>query len=279
MSPTNQSKPTFGIIHYRAPGDTLEQFLDYAAQTGFDTVELAAKDIWPDGEQSPQTRAEHARRLLEQRGLAASALATGNDFVLLEEEPIRGQIERMEQFSRLAVTVGAPVLRTEGGIRKKEVPPHMEGRAIGECLKRCVAFAERDNISLAVDNHGLVTNDPAVLFEALEIADSPRMGSNLDTANFHWAGHSVQTCRDLYDRVAPRVQHVHLKDCTGTHLENSYVGTVQGEGNVDLLHAVAALRRAGYDGAYTAEWEGPADQDGREAYARCLEWMRANITR
>ena len=30
----------YGLIHYNTPGDTLEEFLDYTAETGFDAVEL-----------------------------------------------------------------------------------------------------------------------------------------------------------------------------------------------------------------------------------------------
>jgi len=267
----------FGLIHYRAPGDTLEQFLDYAADTGFEAVELMPADVWPEGEDAPERRAETVRGFLDARGLVAGALGTGNDFVVLEPQRIQDQVERMERFGRLAAILGAGILRTEGGQRKDEVPADREAEAIGECLKRCVPFAERLDISLAVDNHGFVTNDPQILLGALDAADSPRIGANLDTANVHWAGNSRQVCCDFYDRVAPRVLHTHIKDCTGSAPESNYRGTVAGEGDVDLQHALQALRRVGYDGIYAAEWEGPGHEDGGVAYARCLDWMKRNI--
>lgn len=267
----------FGIIHYRAPGDTIDEFLDYVAETGFDVIEFQCGDVWSDTKQEPEKEAEALRKKMEARGLAASALATGNDFVHLDEAAIVAQVARMDRLSKVAVLLGAKVLRTEGGSSKDEVPKEEEGRAIGECLKRCIEFAERDDVYLAVDNHGLVTNQPETLLTALEAANSPRIGTNLDTANYRWAGYSVDECRSIYDRVASHARHTHLKDCTGTQREKTYCGTVHGEGEVDLMHAVSALKKAGYAGPYLAEWEGPPEEDSGVAYARCLEWMRKNI--
>jgi len=267
----------FGIIHYRAPGDTMEEFLDYVAETGFDVIEFQCQDVWPEGLQNPEKEAEKLRGLLEARALQASALATGNDFVLEEEEAIRGQVERMDRLSKIALILGAKVLRTEGGSAKGGIPQEREGQAIGECVKRCIEFAERDGTYLAVDNHGTVTNNPDTLLTALKMADSPRVGTNLDTANYRWAGHSVEECCRIYEVMAPYARHTHFKDCTGTSKDGTYLSTVHGEGEVDLLSAAAALKKAGYNGPYVAEWEGPAKEDNAVAYARCLEWMRNNI--
>lgn len=267
----------FGIIHYQAPGNTMEEFLDYVAETGFDVVELQCNDIWPEGEEQPERRAEQVRGLLDQRGVGASALSTGNDFVLLDEQLVAQQIERMERLSRLACIVGARVLRTEGGSRKDDVPADRESEAIAECLKRCVDFAERDDTYLAVDNHGYVSNDPNVLVPALKAVGSPRIGTNLDTANYRWSGQSVEACRDIYDAVAPFAVHTHMKDCIGTQ-ESGYRGTVLGQGEVDVVHALAALKRAGYKGPYIAEWEGGKDEDKGACYAECLAWLRQNVS-
>lgn len=267
----------FGMIHYRAPGNTLEEFLDYVAETGFDVVELQCQDVWPEGNDLPEREAERIRALFEERSIAVSALSTGNDFLAVGEDAIRHQVERMDRLSKLAGILGTKILRTEGGSRNDQVPEEKEGETIGECIKRCLAFTERDDTYMAVDNHGHVTNNPDTLLTALAIADSPRAGTNLDTANYRWAGHSIEECRAIYDRVAPYTLHTHFKDCTGTCEGGTYTGTVHGKGEVDLQHAITALSRVGYKGPYIAEWEGPADQDNAVAYANCLNWMRQNI--
>ena len=166
----------FGMIHYRAPGNTLEEFLDYVAETGFDVVELQCQDVWPEGNDLPEREAERIRGLFEERSIEVSALSTGNDFLAVGEDAIRNQVERMDRLSKLAGILGTKILRTEGGSRNDQVPEEKEGETIGECIKRCLAFTERDDTYMAVDNHGHVTNNPDTLLTALAIADSPRAG-------------------------------------------------------------------------------------------------------
>ena len=265
----------FGLIHYRTPGDTLEQFLDFAANTGFNAVELMISDIWPIEEPSPERRAEWARSQLDRRALNISALGAGNDFVFLDEQAIQVQVNRLRRVSKLAALIGCKVLRTEGGQRKEQVPQEREEYAITEHLKCCADIAESDDILLAVDNHGVVTNDVDLLVRILREVGSPRVGANMDTGNFRWAGCSVEDCRRCYEKIAPFAQHLHLKDCIGSG--PNYRGTILGQGEIDIHHAIKALQHVDYQGVYCAEWEGPADEDGAVAYTHCLQWMKSNI--
>jgi sugar phosphate isomerase/epimerase len=155
------------------------------------------------------------------------------------------------------------------------VPEAREAEAIAGCLKRCLDFAERDQVYLAVDNHGYVTNDPDKEVEIFERVDSPYVGATMDTANFRWAGYSIEECCRAYDLVAPYVLHTHFKDCVGSGSE--YDSTVLGEGEVDLEYAVAVLKKANYTGVYCAEWEG-REGDGGLAYADCLKWMKDHVS-
>lgn len=264
----------FGVIHYKTPGDTLEAFLDWAAQTGFDAVELNCHDIGFDADQ-PQQEVQRVRKLIDQRGLSVSAVSALNDFVVLEEDQVEHQVERMGRMCDLVGALGTNVLRTEGGQAKPQVPPDRYTEAIAECLKRCQPFLDRNDIYLAVDNHGVVTNDPDLQIRIFEAVGSDRVGANLDTANYRWSGHSIEKCRQIYDRIAPYARHTHFKDCTGSRPTNDYLSTVLGKGEVDLLHAVSALRHANYQGVYCAEWEGKGDCG--QAYAGCLAWMKQHV--
>jgi len=123
---------------------------------------------------------------------------------------------------------------------------------------------------MAVDNHGYVTNDPRVLLRALELADSPYAGSNLDTMNLRWWGNAVEDLPKIYKDLAPYVFHTHMKD--GTGVRGEYRGAALGDGEIPLEIAVAELVAAGYKGPWVAEWEGKGDKG--EGYAACLQWMK-----
>jgi sugar phosphate isomerase/epimerase len=263
----------FGLIHYNAPGDTFETFLDYAAKTGFDAVELFSGIAMKDGVDSPEKEAEKVRKQVESRGLSVAALGAGNDFVLLDKAEIQRQVERMARVCKIALILGTHVIRTEGGRRKPEVPQDKECDAMAECLKRCCDFIERDGIRLAVDNHGYVTNDGDLQFRLFCKVGSPNVGATMDTMNYRWMGHSVETCNRFYDLIAPYVFHTHMKDGTGS--QKDYVGAALGDGEINLKHAVRALRRCNFPGVYCAEWEGRGDKG--EGYAKCLAWLKANV--
>lgn len=264
---------TLGLIHYNAPGNTFEAFLDYAAQTGYEAVELSIDIAMHDDVDDPLKEAEKIRKKVEQRGLVVCALGAGNDFVLLDNDHIKSQVERMKQICKVAQALGTNIIRTEGGIEKDQVPHDKHCQAIAECLKRCVDFIERDQVCLGIDNHGTVTNDANLQLRLFEMVNSKHVGATLDTMNYHWMGHSVATCNNFYDMVAPHVVHTHLKDGRGSR--QHYVGESLGEGVIDLHHALQALKKAEYTGAFCAEWEGRGDN--RQGYTKCLQWMKANI--
>jgi sugar phosphate isomerase/epimerase len=118
----------------------------------------------------------------------------------------------------------------------------------------------------------VVSNNPAVLLPALESAASPYIGSNLDTMNLRWWGNALEALPGIYRALAPYVLHTHMKD--GSGVRASYAGAVLGQGEIPLQTAVDALVAAGYQGAWTAEWEGKGDK--AEGYRACLAWLKAH---
>ena len=94
-------------------------------------LNLQIGDVWNSETTDPEKNAEAVRKQVEGYGLQVSALAAGNDFVLLEEDAIRAQIERMERIAGLAKLLGTSVLRTEGGCRERRCPRKSMGRSDG----------------------------------------------------------------------------------------------------------------------------------------------------
>jgi sugar phosphate isomerase/epimerase len=262
-----------GLIHYNAPGETLEEFFRFAADAGFGYVELQSRDVWPEGSDNPEAEAEKVKRLADGLGLKISALAAQNDFVVLDPEEVKRQVARMRRICGLAKLLGCDVIRTEGGSPKPEVPEDRWVEAIAGCITQCREFIETMGILLAVDNHGYVTNDHEVQLEVFRRVKSPNVGANLDTMNYRWFGHSLDTLRDIYARIAPHTFHTHLKDGTGSR--ESYVGAALGQGEIDLVWAVECLKQAGYASVWCAEWEGRGDKGA--GYIACLDWMRQHI--
>jgi len=262
-----------GVIHYNFPGYSFEDFLRYAQETGYGYVELQWRDVWGEDTESPEAEAEKVRKQVDSHGLKVSAFAAGNDFVLLDEEEIKQQVDRMERICGLARILGTNVIRTEGGRPKDSVPEDRHVEAMAGCLKRCVPFLERDDMYLAVDNHGLVTNDGDLELRLFDAVGSKHVGANLDTMNYRWAGHDLETVKRFHKIVAPYAFHVHMKDGTGCRPD--YVGAALGEGEIDIPYAIQCLKNAGYDGVWCTEYEGKEGSD--VGYRKCFEYLNAHV--
>jgi sugar phosphate isomerase/epimerase len=262
-----------GVIHYNFPMFNFDQFLDYCPGAGFDYVEVQIGDVWADDVDNPEANAEAVLRKIEARGLKVSALAAGNDFVVLDEEDVKFQVDRMKRCCKLAKILGANVIRTEGGSPKPGVPEERWSEAIAGCFLRLADFAEAENIFFAMDNHGYCTNDGDRQLAIIQAVGSGHVGVNIDTMNYRWFGHSVPEINRFYEILAKYAFHVHMKDGTGSR--DNYVGAALGQGEIDLKHAVKCLNDAGYDGVWCAEYEGPPPTD--VGYRKCGEWIRANV--
>jgi sugar phosphate isomerase/epimerase len=263
----------YGLIHYNAPGGNLVEFLDYAAGAGFDGVELQSNDVWDEDDDTaePEAEAERVRGLCAARGLIVGAFAARNNFLVTVPEEVARQVARMERICRLALALGTNVVRSEGGSATDAIPQDRWLDAMANCFQRCVPFLEELGVHLGVDNHGVVTNDAEFQMMLLGLVGSKYVGTTMDTMNYRWMGYSIDRCNRFYELSAQRAVHVHLKDGTGSRSE--YRGTVLGEGEIHLAHAVRCLKAAGYSGLWCAEYEG-RDADG---YTRCLEWMKRHV--
>jgi len=262
-----------GLVHYNFASSSLDDFLKFVSQTGYSYVELQAGDVWGRNIDNPEQNAESVREQVESYGLQVSAFAAGNDFVVLEEELIRAQVNRMRRITGLAKILGAPVIRTEGGSPKDSVPESRWLEAMAGCLSRCVEFAEKEEIYFAVDNHGVVTNDGNLQVELFERVGSKYVGANLDTMNYRWFGHDLETVGKFYEIIAPYTLHIHLKDGSGAR--GDYRGEALGEGEIDLTKAIHCLKEAGYDGVWCCEYEG-RENDGT-GQKKSYEYMVANL--
>lgn len=268
-----------GVIHYNWPGFSFQDFLTNAAKIGCTHVELMVGDIWPDHELNGtdaelQAAAAKVRAEVESHGLKVGAFGAGNDFVQPEGEESDKEIERMRRACLICKALGDDtVIRSEGGGPKDSVPESEQWSSMIRIFKQCTPFLDEIGVTLAVDNHGWITNDGDKLLDLLQQVNHPRIRWTLDTMNFRWFGNDIETCNRFYEQLAPYCAHAHFKD--GFDSRENYKGAALGEGEIDLQHALKQLKAAGYQGVYTAEYEG-TELDGT-GYRKCVEWLKANV--
>ena len=87
--------------------------------------------------------------------------------------------------------------------------------------------------------------------EVIRLADHPSLCIIWDAANSFSAGESIE---DSAAAVAPYLAHVHLRDARPMGKEH-WTPVLAGRGLVPFGEVVAALKRLGYEGFVSFEWE------------------------
>ena len=155
--------------------------------------------------------------------------------------------------------LGAPHIRFFAGKGKElaEDASRMDD-AIG-ALSRCAEYAAKKGIFLGVENHGGLTPDQ--LLSIVQRVDSPWVGINLDTGNFH----TDDPYGDLVQCVDYAV-NVQVKASMKTPEGKKYPA--------DLNRVASILKNAGYQGFVILEYE---DERPYENIPPTMDRLRAAL--
>jgi sugar phosphate isomerase/epimerase len=248
----------------------------FVRELGVDAVELMDGFIGAD--QVPAVR-----RALDESGCAHVCYDVGADFVTPDREARRAAAEKVVAALERGAALGARRALVVPGTLKEGVSPAVARGWIVEGLKACLPEARRLGLELTIEDH----SSQAAVYgrsEHLEyICDGVgQLAVTYDVGNFLLGGEDPVAAAE---RLGPRIVHAHYKDWhrvpaaseppprTVAGIDGQrYMGAVLGEGIVDLAGATAALRRIGYDGYVSVEYEGTGDP--RAAVRRGVEVVR-----
>ncbi|MBE6590343.1 MAG: sugar phosphate isomerase/epimerase [Ruminococcaceae bacterium] len=231
------------------PDLELREVLSLAARNGMDAVEIRL-----DRENRlcgyTLEEAEAVKRLIAERGIAISDLATGIHFHG-EKVPL----EAVAYCSRLAAALGVPALRVfaDAPVRAgSEIPKDFVFRNAA-ALSECADLAACHGVALWVETHSAYSTGER-LVPLLEAANRENIRVIWDIMHSIEFGEApARTVSLLGDQIV----HVHLKDGVppaGTE-DVHYVLCALGEGAVSFAEIANALSTVSYDGYLSLEWE------------------------
>ncbi len=172
--------------------------------------------------------------------------------------------DRQKQKSYLAQAIetadflNAPLIRITLGGEKNDQAAY--DRAV-DLMSSVLPVAIARNVRFAVENHGGLSSDPALLAEFVRHFHSPYLGACLDFGNFE--GDRTIGMQTL----APHAIHVHAKA--------REFNTAGDEKVIDYRMCVSVLKTSGYAGAISIEYEGDGDPASGISRARELieKWL------
>ncbi len=246
-----------GVIAYNFSFKSIEDIFKWCKENFVEYVEISINDL------------EEAKKLIKKYNVNVSQVSARNDFVQKTKEDLLNQVKKIGELCKNIKEIDCNLIRIDGGWPKEEVDSKNYKNLIIEGIKRSVEIAEKENVYLALDNHGLLTNDYEFQLEIFNKINSKFLGANLDTMNYRWYGYPVEKLIEIYKLIAPYALHTHIKDGVGSR--ENYVGKVLGQGEVPIVDAIKILKDNNYKGVLCIEYEG---KDKEIGYKKCVEFLK-----
>ncbi|MEZ5277971.1 MAG: sugar phosphate isomerase/epimerase family protein [Opitutaceae bacterium] len=244
-----------------------------AKEIGFDVIEFSTIAV-PEG----RTLADFAAELREEAdrvGIEIANYTIGADFLRGSNGDLAAEIERVKREVDIAEILGVPGMRHDAtfgwpedfkGVRSFEgsLPRLTEG------CRRVTEYAAGKGIRTMVENHGFFCQDSVRVEQLVSSVNHPNFGVLIDMGNFLCVDEDPSVA---VGRLLPYAFHCHAKDFhikrgsdpkpgdgwITTRAGNYIRGAIVGHGNVPVLQCLQTIKRAGYDGVLSIEFEGIED--------------------
>ncbi|MEQ8700912.1 MAG: sugar phosphate isomerase/epimerase [Bauldia litoralis] len=237
------------------PARSLVECVDLVADAGYDAIELNAETLpWAPAHITPETGSAERKAVVEacaRRGLRIPAVGAHVGMIDANPASRAAAIAFVNGCTDIAVDVGAPFVHILSGPLPEAVDRDDAWRWFARAVEETVAYADARTIGLGIEAIAGHLFHKVDDYHALR-RDLPGVGFKV---NFDPSHLEVQKedPRRVVDELGDSIAHVHLKD--GKGLFPDFTFPPLGQGTIDFAGLVEGLRRAGYEGALSVEYE------------------------
>ncbi len=238
---------------------------DKAKELGFEGIEFSDFTKFAN-EEDPIELAKRVKEHCANIGIEIINCAIGANFLA---DDIDEEMKRIKLNIDVAAALGSPSMRHDICYGLKKEPLYTWHTAIDEMaprIREITEYAAEKGVKTCSENHGYIFQAPDRVEAVIRAVNHPNYGWLCDIGNFLCADADPVIAVGI---AAPYTFHVHAKDflfkdgsnpCPkgffttvgGNHIR----GTVIGHGVVPVRNCITALKRAGYDGYVSIEFEG-----------------------
>ena len=254
---------------------TLDQIIDCGKKYGFNGVELRHVEknvnLWELPDFSSGASLAASKRKLDDAGLAVCVVGASGSFAKAGLEHRREQTDLFKRWAEVAQGLGCPYIRVFGG-------PVPEGQTMEETLKWDIdgyneAFPEiaAFGVTMLFETHDSFSTSRGLLPLLQNLRGS--FGVVWDLLHPLRFGEPYE---ETWRNLGPWVKHIHVKD-SRVFSETDFDFMLPGEGILPLPGMIELLKKGGYQGYYSFEWERgwhPEIPPCDISFPRYMEYMR-----
>jgi len=289
----------FGFVSAIVPDLSLEEVLSYAAQQGFDCVELMC---WPVGKAERRyagvthldvtnftaSDADRVKALVAKYGVKISALGYYPNPLAADKAERETYTDHIRKVIAAAAMIDVGVMNTFIG-RDPLKTIDDQWPLFEETWKPIIAFAEQQNVRVGIENCPMLfsydewpggknlATSPEVWRRMFASIPGAHFGLNFDPSHLIWQ--QIDYVRCIHE-FGTRFVHVHLKDekiLPDMIYERGVMGVkwhapkIPGLGSVEWGRFFSALTDVRYKGAVCIEVEDKAFEDSLESRKHAIQ--------
>jgi sugar phosphate isomerase/epimerase len=221
--------------------------------------------------EDPIRKAIAVRKRCEKRGLKIVGYCIGANMFQPTEKETRQEIERVKREVDVAGTLGVKNMRHDvmyGFPKNWKGPKTLNAvlKAVVPPIREIADYAQTMGVKTSLENHGFYMQGPDRVEKLLKTVKHPNYGLTIDLGNFLCVNADpVAAAKQL----AKYAIHAHIKDFHvkpkkqiptmgwfATPTDIALRGAIVGHGAIDLASSLKYLKKAGYKGWLSLEFEG-----------------------
>lgn len=280
----------FGVSAYSfnrllKAGKNYFEVCDLAKKMGYEGIEFIDLNLeYGCDEASVKELAQAIFAHCQKIDLPVIAYTVGADFLNGRGCSAEEEVQRIKDCVDVAKILGAKILRHDVVWKMEGLRSWQEAAdRTADAIRNVTEYAMSQGIVTCSENHGLIMQDSERMEYMMNRVHHENYGWLVDIGNFMCADEDPQHAVGI---AAPYAVHVHVKDFifkkgTEDKPEGSWIttrggnyirGTVVGHGVVPVRPCLNVLKRAGYDGYVSVEFEGA--EEVLPALEQALQYLK-----
>jgi len=246
--------PRLSFSTLGCPDWSFDKILDFAVAHQYKAIEfrgiLRQLDLTKCIEFSTPENIAASLKKIKDKKLQVINLGCSSELHFAEGAERTKNLEGAKNFIQLAQQLNCPYIRV---FPNKFPATQSKKESIDLIIKGLVElgnFGEAYNVSVLMETHGdvIYTED---IKNIIELANHKNVGLIWDVVNM-WTG-TKEPVAAVYHQLKKHIRHVHIKDVKLMNDKERFV--VIGKGDTPIFEAISVLKKDGYKGFYSFEWE------------------------